>query len=49
MHNVSVEKLADYDDHNRLGAEMMRSAYYIMYVTSIVKCLMLEKAHWWSR
>mmetsp|Transcript_15502 Transcript_15502/g.30950 ORF Transcript_15502/g.30950 Transcript_15502/m.30950 type:complete len:542 (-) Transcript_15502:103-1728(-) len=49
VHNMSIENFADYNDHELLGAEIVRMAYYIMYVTSIVKCLLLEKEHWWSR
>ena len=50
MHDVSVPaKFTDYTDHELMGAELVRTAYYIMYVTSIVKCLLLHSEHWWSR
>jgi len=49
---VLLPKLKDkiYEDPMRLGAEAVMAAYYAMYVTAIIKTLMLsKKEHGWSR
>lgn len=41
-----LEKL---DNVTELGAELMMTLYYMMYVTAVIKTLLLKKPHGWSR
>eukprot|EP00956_Cyclotella_meneghiniana_P029552 scaffold71988_cov47-Cyclotella_meneghiniana.AAC.3 len=36
-------------DPNKLGLEMIQTFYYSMYITALVKTLLLKKEHNWSR
>ncbi|GMI02987.1 hypothetical protein TrLO_g8776 [Triparma laevis f. longispina] len=40
---------ADCTDINLMGAELVKTCYYVMYITSLIKCLLLPREHWWSR
>lgn len=42
----SMEKISD---PAALGAELMMTIYYGMYITAVIKTLMLRKPHGWSR
>ncbi len=45
--DVSVPSIAD--DPEAMGAEIVKTAYYSMYILALLKCLVLPREHWWSR
>lgn len=46
---VSDDKLEKFYDPVALGFEAMMVLYYAMYVTAVIKSLLLKKPHGWSR
>ena len=47
--NLNEKHVEKANDAELMGSELIRTSYYIMYATSIIKVMILPKEHAWSR